>query len=99
MKILILTQYFPPETGAPQNRLFELALKLKGFGAEVAVLTGFPNYPKYQIFEGYQSKWYQRETMAGLTVHRSYIFAMPGKGMVNRLLNYFSFTLSAFFTR
>ena len=95
MKILILTQYFPPETGAPQNRLFELALKLQELGAEVSILTAFPNYPKYQIFEGYRGKLYQRTKMDGLTVHRSYIFARPGTRMAIRLLNYFSFTLSA----
>ncbi len=98
MKILILTQYFPPETGAPQNRLYELSLKMKGLGAEVAVLTGFPNYPKYEVFEGYRGKRYQRENMNGLDVHRAYIFASPRKNMAVRLLNYFSFTLSALWT-
>lgn len=95
MKILILTQYFPPETGAPQNRLFDLALKLSEFGARVSVLTAFPNYPRYQVFEGYRGKWYERTAMDSLTVHRTYIFARPGKSMTIRLLNYFSFTLSA----
>ena len=95
MKILILTQYFPPETGAPQNRLFELALKMKDLGAEVSILTGFPNYPKYKVFEDYKGRWYQHEVLAELSVHRSYIFAAPGKSMAKRLLNYASFTLSA----
>ena len=39
MKLLILTQYFPPETGAPQNRLFELAIRLKSKGVDVDILT------------------------------------------------------------
>lgn len=29
MKILFLTQYCPPEVGAPQNRIFEFAKQLK----------------------------------------------------------------------
>jgi len=95
MKILILTQYFPPETGAPQNRLYEIALRLKAFGAEVSVLTGFPNYPKYEVFEGYRGKFYQREDMDGLDVHRAYIYARPGKGLFNRMLNYGSFVISS----
>lgn len=95
MRILILTQYFPPETGAPQNRLFELALKMQGLGAEVVVLTGFPNYPKYEIFEGYRGKKYQRESMSGMDVHRSYVYVSPDKGMTARLLNYFSFVFSS----
>lgn len=95
MKILILTQYFPPETGAPQNRLFEIALRLQSFGAEVSVLTAFPNYPKYEVLEAYRGKFYQSETMNGLDVHRSYIYARPGKGLLNRLLTYFSFVCTA----
>jgi hypothetical protein len=50
MKFLILTQYFPPETGAPQNRLFELAVRLKDKGVDVEVLTAMPNYPKMEVF-------------------------------------------------
>jgi glycosyltransferase involved in cell wall biosynthesis len=95
VKILILTQYFPPETGAPQNRLYELALQLKKLGAEVSVLTAFPNYPKYEIFEGHRGRFYQREQMNGLEIHRSYIFARPSKRMILRLLNYFSFVFSS----
>ncbi|MFN0034534.1 MAG: glycosyltransferase family 4 protein [Saprospiraceae bacterium] len=95
MKILILTQYFPPETGAPQNRLYEIALRLHDFGANVSVLTGFPNYPKYEVFAPYRGKFYQRESMEGLDVHRAYIYARPGKRLTNRLLNYFSFVFSS----
>ncbi len=95
MRILILTQYFPPETGAPQNRLYDLALKLEEKGAEVSILTAFPNYPKYEIFPGYAGKWYAREAMGPLEVHRSWIYVSKRKSMVFRLLNYFSFTLSS----
>lgn len=97
MKVLILTQYFPPETGAPQNRLLDLALKLQGKSAEVAVLTGFPNYPKYEIFEEYKGKIYHKESLNGLTVYRSYIFVSNRKSIFFRLLNYFSFVISSFF--
>ncbi|MFN0212925.1 MAG: glycosyltransferase family 4 protein [Saprospiraceae bacterium] len=95
MRILILTQYFPPETGAPQNRLYEIALRLQSFGAEVSVLTAFPNYPKYEVWELYRGMFYQRETLNGLNIHRTYIYARPGKGLWNRLLTYFSFVFSA----
>ena len=39
LRILILTQYFPPEVGAPQNRLFELAIRLQKKGADISILT------------------------------------------------------------
>jgi len=40
MKLIILTQYFPPEIGAPQNRLFEIAVRLQKRGVDIQVLPG-----------------------------------------------------------
>ncbi|OFY83769.1 MAG: hypothetical protein A3F72_07260 [Bacteroidetes bacterium RIFCSPLOWO2_12_FULL_35_15] len=91
MKILILTQYFPPEVGAPQNRLFELAVRLKQKGAEVTILTAMPNYPQMEIHKEYQGKFYKFEKMEGLNVHRSWIYVSKSKGILKRLVNYFSF--------
>ena len=45
MRILIVTHYFPPETGAPQARLSALAAAWAADGDEVTVLTGMPNHP------------------------------------------------------
>jgi glycosyltransferase involved in cell wall biosynthesis len=95
VKLLILTQYFPPETGAPQNRLFELAVRLKRLGADITVLTAMPNYPKMEIFEKYRGKDYVYEEMAGMPVHRASIFVSKSKSIVNRLRNYFSFVWSS----
>ena len=55
MKLLILTQYYPPEVGAPQNRLHELAVRLIKNGIEVDVLTAMPNYPKMEIHDDYKN--------------------------------------------
>jgi glycosyltransferase involved in cell wall biosynthesis len=96
MKLLILTQYFPPETGAPQNRLFELATRLKDKGVDVEVLTAMPNYPKMEIFEAYKGKKNVEEVMEGIKVYRSRIFVSKSKGIVKRLLNYFSFVFTSF---
>ena len=45
MKILYVSQYFPPEMGAPAARAAELARHWADAGHEVSVLTGFPNHP------------------------------------------------------
>lgn len=95
MKVLFLTQYFPPETGAPQNRLHSLANYLADFGADVSVLTAMPNYPKTEIYEGYKGKTYLKEQDGKLTIHRCWIYVSKSKGVVPRLLNYFSFVLTA----
>ncbi len=98
MKILILTQYFPPEVGAPQNRLFELAVRLKKQGAEITVLTAMPNYPQMEVYEKYKGKFRYYEEIDGLKVYRSWIFASKSKSILLRLINYFSFTWTSFWS-
>ena len=95
MKLLILTQYFPPETGAPQNRLFELAVRLLHQNIEVTVLTAMPNYPQMEIYQAYKGKSYFFESMQGMNVHRSAIYVSKNKGIMSRLRNYFSFVVSS----
>ncbi|SKA96475.1 Glycosyltransferase involved in cell wall bisynthesis [Caloramator quimbayensis] len=97
MNILFLTQYFPPEVGAPQNRIFEFAKRLKDNGHDITVLTAMPNYPKGEIYEGYKGKSFLVEDMDGIEVVRTSIYATKSKGFVKRLLNYFSFTFSSVF--
>ena len=95
MNILILTQYFPPEVGAPQNRLYELAIRLLKYGNSVTILTVMPNYPERRIFVGYQGKLYLKENMDGLKVFRTYIYVSKSSSVFFRLLNYFSFVFSS----
>lgn len=97
MNILFLTQYFPPEVGAPQNRIFEFAKRLKNNGHNITVLTAMPNYPKGEIYEGYKDKRYMEEDMEGIRVIRTWIYATKSQSFVKRLLNYFSFTASSVF--
>lgn len=96
MRILILTQYYPPEIGAPQNRLHELAIRLKNKGVQIEVLTALPNYPKMEVFKDYRNKQRREETIEGITVHRSWIYVSASKSIIARLLNYFSFVWSSY---
>ena len=96
MKLLIVTQYFPPEVGAPQNRLYELAIRLIKAGVEVHVLTAMPNYPIGEIFDNYKDKDYLFENMNGMSVHRAGIYATQSKSISKRLRNYFSFVHSSY---
>ncbi|WP_346893970.1 glycosyltransferase family 4 protein [Clostridium sp. UBA871] len=97
MKILFLTQYCPPEVGAPQNRIFEFAKQLKKFGHEVTILTAMPNYPRGEIFEEYRGKKIVKETIDGIDIVRTGIYATKSKDFVKRLRNYLSFTWSSVF--
>jgi glycosyltransferase involved in cell wall biosynthesis len=98
VRILILTQYYLPETGAPQNRLSSLAAHLVCFGNEVEVLTAMPNYPKYKVFPEYKGKFYCKETIDGIPVHRSSIYVSRNKALIKRLANYFSFVSSSWYS-
>ena len=95
MKILFLTQYFPPETGAPQNRLLGLAQQLKASGVEVVVLTAMPNYPAMKIKDGYKGKFFTKEQVDSIQVFRSWIYVSEERTILKRLLNYFSFVNTA----
>ena len=95
MRIGILTQYYPPEHGAPQNRLHDLASRLAKKGAEIVVLTAMPNYPKGEVFESHKGKFICAETIDGVKVIRSYIFASKNKKTFIQLAVYFSFVFSS----
>jgi colanic acid biosynthesis glycosyl transferase WcaI len=94
MRVGILTQYYPPEMGAPQARLSELAREFVNQGHEVVVLTAMPNYPTGKIHDGYGGLFRQSE-QDGVRVLRSFIFPTQKIGMVPRLTNYFSFVCSS----
>jgi len=96
MRILFLTQYYPPEIGAPQNRLHELAVRLKANGVDVEVLTALPNYPKMEVQEAYKNGKLREEIIDNIPVHRSWIYVSKSKGIISRLLNYFSFVWSSY---
>lgn len=95
MRFLILTQYFPPETGAAQVRLKELAKGLQRLGHSVTVVTAFPNHPSGIIPEQYRGHWFMRDEVEGLTVLRTWVYPVQRGRFWKRLLNYFSFTFSS----
>lgn len=95
IRILFLTQYYPPEQGAPQNRISELAQQLKLQGFKVSILTAMPNYPTGRIFPEYRGRLFHREMRDGIRVYRSFIIPLKRNTTLYRLLNYFSFTLSS----
>jgi putative colanic acid biosynthesis glycosyltransferase WcaI len=92
---LILSQYYPPEIGAPQIRLRSAAKEMKRHGIQVQVLTAVPNYPAGKIFPGYLGCWKIQETIDDVPVTRTWVYAGTGKSAPIRLANYLSFTLAA----
>ena len=75
----------------------ELAEGLVRLGHEVRVVTGMPNYPQRQIYEGYRDKFYCTETRNGVLIQRSFIWVKPKPSLLDRLLLDGSFVVSSFF--
>lgn len=97
MKIVLITQYYRPEMGAPQSRLFEMLRGLKHLGAEVSVVTAMPNYPEGRIFEPYRGRFVQREERDGLEVIRYWLYASNSKRTLPRILSMLSFSFTSLF--
>lgn len=98
MRVIYLCQHFPPETGAPQIRVYEVSKELIKRGHQVEVLTAFPHHPKGVIPEEYRGMFYLFEDWDGIPVHRSWIYPSPKGSFWKRLASYFSFTFSAFYS-
>jgi colanic acid biosynthesis glycosyl transferase WcaI len=101
MNILYVSQYFPPEMGAPAARVSELARHWSNAGHSVTVLTGFPNHPTGKILPEYLKKFRRlviRERLNGVKVVRTWLWPLPNRKAHERILNYSSFCLSASLT-
>ncbi len=101
MKILYVSQYFPPEMGAPAARVSELARHWVKAGHKVTVLTGFPNHPTGIVPIEYRTKLRKlicREQKDGIDVVRTWLMPCPNRKAHERLLNYLSFVLSSCIT-
>ncbi len=98
MKILYVSQYFPPEMGAPAARAAELSRHWAAAGHEVTVLTGFPNHPTGVVPPEYRRKFRRlvaREQIDEVNVVRTWLLPFPNRKAHERMLNYSSFCASA----
>ena len=98
MKILYVSQYFPPEMGAPAGRAAELSRLWVEDGHEVTVLTGFPNHPTGIVPPEYRGKFRRlvtRDTYHGVNLVRSWLLPCPNRKAYERILNYSSFCVSS----
>jgi glycosyltransferase involved in cell wall biosynthesis len=94
MKILLVCHYFPPEVGAPQRRLSELARFWSESGEEVSVLTGLPNHPTGIVPAQYK-KFRMEESVDGYRVLRSWVYATPNERIARKTLGHLSFMITS----
>jgi len=101
VKILYVSQYFPPEMGATAARVSELARHWVQSGHQVTVLTGFPNHPTGVVLPEYRAKFRHliyREDLDGIDVLRTWLLPFPNRKAYERVLNYLSFCMSSSIT-
>jgi len=94
MRILYITQTFPPEPGSTQRPLKQAA-HLQRLGHRVTILTTMPYYPMGRVFPGYRGRLWMREDMEGLTVVRIWSLPAPNRGVVRRAVSQLSFAVAA----
>jgi len=95
MRILYLSQYFPPEVGATQTRAYEMAAGLIRAGHSVTMLTEVPNHPEGIIRPNYQGRFWSREAWDGIDVIRVWVKTSPVKTMGTRLAFYLTYMVNA----
>src|SRR6202167_5234769 len=95
MRTLIVSHYFPPETGAPQARLSALAATWAADGDRVTVLTGMPNHPTGLVPPAYRGAIRRRERRDGYRVIRTWLYATPNQGVLRKTLCHLSFMVSS----
>jgi len=97
MKILFLSDNFPPEMNAPATRTWEHCREWVKHGVEVTVITCAPNFPQGKVFDGYKNKFIQTEVVDGIKVVRVWSYISANNGFVKRIIDYISFAIMSFF--
>lgn len=95
MRILYLSQYFPPEAGATQTRAYETARNLVRLGHFVTMISEVPNHPSGIIPPDYRGKAFERDRLEGIDVVRLWVITSPVKDFRHRMLFYLSFMVNA----
>jgi colanic acid biosynthesis glycosyl transferase WcaI len=96
MRVLLYSYNYYPEPIGIAPLMTELAEGLVRRGHQVRVITGMPNYPQRQIYEGYRGKVYCTEERNGVQIQRSYVWVKPRPSLFDRLLLDGSFVTTSF---
>jgi len=95
MRILFVSQYFPPEVEPGANKLFEVGRRLVRRGHQVTVITGFPNYPHGRLPKQYRWRLAAEEWREGIRVLRTALLPARNTDYPRRIVGQLSFGLSA----
>ena len=97
MKLLLISQYFPPDLGGVATRTSNLVNGLVANDCYVTVITGFPHYPYGNIPKKYRWVPIKVEWIGKTKVIRSFMPPLKSEGLINRLLLMGFFAISSLF--
>jgi glycosyltransferase involved in cell wall biosynthesis len=97
MRVLVISQLFPPDMGGGATRAYNVVRGLVLNGCEVTVIASFPHYPYGKIPEKYRWKPIVVEWMDGFRVIRTFMLPIPSQGLGKRILIFAVFTVSSLF--
>lgn len=91
MRIVLVSQYFPPEVGATQSRMQSFAEHLAARGHRVTVIAEFPNHPQGVMPPEYQGRIVEDDCSNPYRVLRVWVKTSAEKTQMTRLSFYLSF--------
>lgn len=95
VNILLISQYYWPESFGAGVWISEMAEWLQGRGHKVTVITGFPNHPAGIVFPEYRGRVFQREEHNSVQIIRTWLYTTPRtRGLLQRMLAQASFSTS-----
>ncbi len=95
MRILLVTSWFEPDSGAASARFSQLAHFLASRGHQVTVLAPMPHHPQGRIADGYRGVWTRVEVRGQVRVVRVWLWASPSARIRRRLMTQLSFMAGA----
>lgn len=97
MKLLLISQYFPPETGAGATRSESIVKYLSELDWEIDVVSELPNYPTGKIYDGYRNKFLHHDIIFNSNVYRVWVWANQRNTTIRQLGIFISFLVSVLF--
>ncbi len=91
LRIVLVSQYFPPEVGATQSRMQSFAELLSDKGHDVTVICEFPNHPHGVLPPEYRGRLVEDDRSNAYRVLRVWVKADPRKTQLTRMAFYLSF--------
>ncbi len=97
MKVLVISQYFPPDAGGGSTRASNAVIGLRQRGCDVRVISAFPHYPHGRVPPRYRGKALESQNVHGIKLIRVWIPALPHDSVLHRVILHLSFAVSSLF--